>query len=104
MQLMTARRIQSIDSLYDFIGYVVLCAPGQFPKRDYLPSDQQMSLDQTFDELRYAISLVETDFPGAVQQRGLSATLDQCLASFRKRDIVVGAHTLQDFKDLIFKM
>jgi hypothetical protein len=73
---MTARRIQTVDSLYDFIGYIVLCAPDQFPNRDYLPSDQQ---------------------------RGLSATLDRSLASYRQGDIVAGAHTLQYFQDLIFK-
>ncbi|MCW2003314.1 hypothetical protein FHY30_002069 [Xanthomonas arboricola] len=101
---MTVRRIQSIDSLYDFIGYVVLCAPDQFPKRDYLTSDQQMSLDRAFDELRHAISLVEADFPGADQQRGLSVILDRSLASYRQGDIVAGAHTLQDFQDLIFKV
>ncbi|MCC4622714.1 hypothetical protein LL965_22770 [Xanthomonas cassavae CFBP 4642] len=52
-----------------------------------------MSLDRAFDELRQAISLVETDFPGADQKRGLSATLDRSLASYRQGDIVAAAHT-----------
>ena len=100
---MSPHRIQSIDSLYDFIGYVVLCAPDRFPRRDYIPEDRQMNLERAFEELKQAISLVETDYPGADQQRGLSATLDRALASYRQGDIVAGAHTLQDFQDLIFK-
>ena len=101
---MTASRIQSIDALYDFIGYVVLCAPDKFPRRDYLPHDQQMNLDRAFEELRHAILLVEIVFPGAALQRGLSTTLDRSLASYRQGDIVSGAHALQDFQDSIFKM
>jgi len=100
---MTARRVQSIDSLYDFIGYVVLCAPDQFPQRDYLPADQQMNLSRAFEELERGIALVEADFPGADEKRGLSVTLARALASYRQGDDVAGAHTLQDFQNLIFK-
>jgi len=99
---MTYRRIQNLDSLYDFIGYVVLCAPDQFPHRDYLPADQQMNLERAFEELRQAISLVEADFPSADEQRGLSTTLARSLVSYRQGDVVAGAHALQDFQDLIF--
>ena len=100
---MTVRRIQDIDSLYDFIGYVVLCAPDDFPKRDYLPPDRQMNLDRAFEELRLAIELVEADFPGADLQRGLSVALNRSLQSYRQGDVVAGAHSLQDFQDLIFR-
>ncbi len=100
---MAAGWVRDIDSLYDFIGYVVLSAPDRFPKEDYLADHEQMNLEKAFHELRKGIVLVEQDFPGADKQRGLSAVLDEALASYEKGDEVRGAHRLQDFQNLIFK-
>ena len=100
---MTMQWVRDINSLYNFIGYVVLRAPDQFPHEDYLAPDDQMNLARAFDELKHGIALVEQDFPGADQDRGLSVLLERSLASYREGDIVAGAHTLQDLQDLIFK-
>lgn len=95
--------VTDISSLYDFIGYVVLRAPDRFPREDFLSDHEQMTLDLAFIELRRGIQLIEADFPGADEARGLSALLDRSLASYRSGDDVLGAHTLQDFQDSIFK-
>jgi hypothetical protein len=100
---MTVRWDRDIDSLYNFIGYVVLRAPDRFPIEDYLPREEQMTLDRAFAELREGVSLVEKDFPGADGQRGLNAVLYRALSSYRSGDDRAGAHALQDFQDLIFK-
>ncbi len=101
---MTMQWVRDINSLYNFIGYVVLRAPDQFPREDYLRPEEQMTLDRAFDELRHAITFVEQYFPGADRDRGLSVLLERSLTSYRNGDIVAGAHTLQDFQDLIFKV
>ena len=95
--------VRDIDSLYDFIGYVVLSAPDRFPKEDYLAEHEQMTLEKAFQELRKGIVLVEHDSPGADEKRGLSVVLDEALASYKKGDEVRGAHRLQDFQNLIFE-
>lgn len=100
---MMNRWVKDIDALYDFIGYVVLRAPDQFPTEDHLGPEEQMTLDRAFQELRYGVALVERDFPGADAQRGLTATLDRSLASYHAGQVVAGAHALQDFQDLIFR-
>lgn len=71
--------VRDIDSLYNFIGYVVLRAPDRFPREDYLKEDEQMTLERAFDELRYGVELIEKDFPGANVERGLQSLLDQAL-------------------------
>ncbi|MDQ1133908.1 hypothetical protein QE386_002503 [Pseudoxanthomonas winnipegensis] len=96
-------RVNSIDSLYDFIGYVVLCAPDQFPVRDYLPSDAQMNLDKAFDELRRGIDLIEADMVDDARRKQLALLLDQALAAYKAGDEFKGAHLVQDFQGLIFK-
>jgi hypothetical protein len=95
--------VRDLDSLYDFIGYVVLSAPDRFPKEDYLADHEQMTLQRAFQELRKGIAFVEQDFPGADRQRGLSVALDEAMTSYKKGDDVRGAHRLQDFQKLIFK-
>jgi hypothetical protein len=100
---MTHRWVTKFDSLYDFIGYVVLSAPDEFPQEDFLRPEDQMTLDRAFEELAHGVLLVEQDFPGADRQRGLSAVLERSLAAYRAGDSLTGAHSLQDFQDLIFK-
>ena len=95
--------VRDINSLYNFVGYVVLGAPDRFPKEDYLAEAEQMTLERAFTELRHGVSLVEADFPGADAKRGLSALLDEALALYKSGNEVAAAHRLQDFEALIFK-
>ena len=97
------RWVRDIDSLYDFIGYVVLSAPNRFPQEDYLGPEEQMTLERAFEELRYGVRLVEKDFPGSDAKRGLSLLIERSLESYRSGDAKAGAQTLQDFQDLVFR-
>lgn len=95
--------VKDIDSLYNFIGYVVLRAPDRFPTEDYLPADQQMTLERAFAELRQGAMLVKADAPDLPGVDKLEAVLDEALALYRRGDDVQGAHRLQDFEAMIFK-
>ena len=95
--------VKDIDSLYNFIGYVILRAPDRFPKEDFLCEAEQMNLEKAFSELRRGIDFVDIDFPGADVDRVLSRLLDSSFASYKMGDDKSGAHLLQDFQDKIFK-
>jgi len=95
--------VNSIDALYDFIGYVVLGAPSSFPVEDYLPPEEQMTLDKAFDELRRGIDLIAPDMANDAKRQNLTLLLDQALAAYKAGDGFKGAHLVQDFQDLIFK-
>ena len=43
-------RMKSVRDLYNHIGYVVLYAPDRFPIEDYLPADEQMTLEKAFEQ------------------------------------------------------
>jgi hypothetical protein len=96
-------RVKDIGSLYDFIGYVVLCAPDRFPIRDYLPPDGQMNLDKAFVELRRGIDLIEPDMADDTKRKCLVSLLGEALEAYKAGDERKGAHLVQDFQDLIFK-
>ena len=77
----------------------MLCAPDQFPVREYLPSSEQMNLSAAFVELRGALGLIDCD---PSKRDSLARLLDQSLAAYQAGDPVRGSHLLQDFQDLIF--
>lgn len=94
--------VRDIDTFYNFIGYVVLRAPNRFPVEDYLPADEQMTLDKAFLELRKGIAMLDPAVADEQNRRKLSSLLDASLAAYRSGDDVKGAHLLQDFEGLIF--
>jgi hypothetical protein len=97
------RWVSDIDSLYDFIGYVVLRAPDRFPHEDYLSAGEQMNLEKAFAELRSGLELIDPEVADAGKRKVLSSLLDQALTAYKAGDEVRGAHLVQDFQDLIFK-
>ncbi|HWU85017.1 MAG TPA: hypothetical protein VN028_06755, partial [Rhodocyclaceae bacterium] len=96
-------RVKDVDSLYDFIGYVVLCAPDRFPIRDYLSADEQMNLEKAFNELRHGLSFIDIEVADEAKRKRLDTLLDQALVAYREGDERGGAHLMQDFQDLIYK-
>lgn len=96
--------VTDIDSLHNFIGYVVLRAPRSFPKEDYLQDHEQMTLDKAFEELRAGLRLVQADFPEHLLTQTLEPVLDECLRLYRAGNDVAAAQKLQDgFSDVIFQ-
>ncbi len=96
-------KLRYIDDLYDFLGYVILSAPDNFPVEDFLAADDQMNLNKAFKQLRDGVEIAypETFFPE--KKPALYALLDRSLAAYRAGDDVASAHLLQDFEASIFK-
>lgn len=95
--------MKSVDDLYDHIGYVVLRAPDRFPIEDYLPADQQMTLEMAFEQLRQGVEIAYPNNLHPEKRALLNSLLDQSFAAYRAGEEVKGAHLLQDFQDSIFK-
>lgn len=95
--------VRDIDSLYNFIGFVVLRAPSNFPVEDYLPPDEQLNLERAFAELRRGLALVKAQTPNLSGIDKLDAVLAEALALYRRGEAVQGAHRLYDFEAFIFK-
>jgi hypothetical protein len=96
-------KINSVDDLYNYIGYVVLRAPNRFPVEDYLPPDQQVTLEKAFDRLRHGIEIAYPDDFHLEKRVLLYSILDQSFAAYKAGEDVKGAHLLQDFERNIFK-
>lgn len=87
--------IRDVQSLYNFIGYVVLRAPDWFPKEDYLQDHEQMTLERAFEEIRTGVSIVQADFSELVHlAEEPTLLLNESLAFYRAGEHVKGAQRL----------
>lgn len=96
-------RISDISSFYDFIGYVVLCAPNRFPIRDYLAHEEQMSLEKAFIEIRQGIDLIGAELADELKRPQLFELLESSYRAYQAGDELMGAHLLQDFESALFR-
>jgi hypothetical protein len=95
--------VRSVDSLYNFIAYVVGYAPDRFPVEDYLPPEGQMTLERAFEELRAGMRFIDPEVANEQKRGQLTQLLDDAYSAYRSGDERTGAHLLQDFEGLIFK-
>ncbi|MCI3206444.1 MULTISPECIES: hypothetical protein [Pandoraea] len=95
--------VNDVDSLYDFIGDVVLCAPDRFPVREYLTDDAQMNIEKAFVELRHGLNFVDFSATDKGKRERLESLLGDAFDAYSKGDEMLGAHLVQDFDDLIYK-
>ena len=86
---------------HDFISYVLLCAPDDFPDEDYLSPDEQMTLEKAFAELLTKLPIVTPRVPPDVLPL-LKTMLEMSLEASQHADSIRGAHILQEFEGLIW--
>jgi hypothetical protein len=96
------RWVRDLLGLHDFIAHVVLGAPDDFPIEDYRASDDQLTLERAFEELRNGLAFVAVSNSDPAFHDRLRAVLDESLAAYRAGERKKGAHRLQDFQDMIF--
>ncbi|NWK44741.1 hypothetical protein [Ralstonia pickettii] len=93
--------VRNFGGYVDFISYVLLSAPDDFPEEDYLSPDEQMNLEKAFEELRNGMHFVEEKIVDGATRVRLRDLLDASLSAYRTGKDVEGAHLLQDFEKLL---
>jgi hypothetical protein len=95
--------VQNFEGLLDFLSVVIVHAPGDFPKEDYLRDDEQLTLELAFEELRNGMQFVAEKIKDDAMLRELESYLDLSFLEYRQGHDVKGAHLLQDFERTILK-
>ena len=92
------RWVRDLPSLRDFIAYVIVHAPDNFPVEDVLPAHEQMTLELAFTELQHGIGLLRLPAPHA---QDLQTLLDTALQHYRRGDDVQGARLVHEFENKV---
>lgn len=95
--------INSYETLIDFLSMVIVHAPDDFPKEDYLRDDDQLTLEKAFDEINRGMHFVPFMNLGHGELSELQGYIDASLAAYQAGDDVKGAHLLQDFENKILR-
>jgi hypothetical protein len=83
-----------LHSFKDYVGFVRLCAPDQFPKRDGVSPQEQWTLQLAFEGLRVGLNL-------AVQEKGDLPAFAECRLLF---DQACSEYQAGRMKEGYFKM
>src|SRR5688572_23867137 len=95
--------IDSFEALIDFLSVVIVQAPDEFLREDYLDDSDQLTLDLAFQELRDGMQFVKERIKDKAVVLQLQNCLTASLAAYRAGDDVRGAHLLQDFQRLLIE-
>jgi len=82
------RWCRDLSELHEFISYLVVYAPSNFPKEDDLDLDRAMS------ELRHGLESVRGDFPAVLVEQ-VRTSFEEAELKFRSGEEVEAAHILQ---------
>lgn len=93
-------RIYDLNDLMNFLAYMVLYAPHDFPEEDYLKSSEQMTLERAFQVLSDGVLLLRSSF-GDKDVCNLQNILNESLEAYREGDIVKGSHLLQNLESIV---
>lgn len=80
----------------------VMCAPDKFPVRDFLPPEDQLTLDSAFEELNRGLHHLEKAIANQDSMPRIRALLDESLSLYKKGEKIQGAHLLQDLEDMLY--
>jgi hypothetical protein len=92
------------ELLYESIACAVLYAPDEFPYEDYLPPDEQMTLDRMFAELREGLDKVGSGVGPSPTITTCRAMLDEAYTHYREGRTNPGAWKLQEMQELLEKL
>ena len=95
--------VENTNDLLDFLSYVVLYAPDEFPEEDYLSASEQMNLEKAFEFLSKSMEFVKEKITDGDQLNKLKTLLDESKQAYENGDDVKGAHLLQEFEAIVFK-
>ena len=82
---------------------MLLSAPEDFPREDYLSENEQMNLDKAFAELRDGLRFVVAGAKGASISAELQGMLEAFHRAYRQGVPTKGAHLLQDFRQRVLE-
>ena len=93
---------RGVAEYHDFLVYVFLHAPEEFPAEDYLQPEEQMTLQKAFARLVGDLPVVSSRIKDQNRMLVLRELLAMSQEAYLQGNNVRGAHVLQEFEGLIW--
>ena len=95
---------KDLHGFKDFVGYVFLCAPDEFPYTDWRDPDDQMNLDRAFAGLRYGLDLAASEKGENEVVMRCRQLVDDALEYFHAGDHSAGRRALNEIRNLLKRL
>jgi hypothetical protein len=95
--------METVEDLWEHIAYVIMCAPDDFPREDFLSGDQQMNLEHAFEQLREGVGIAYPEDEFVEKRTTLNELLDDSYSRYRTGDVNQARNILEQFQNSIFK-
>jgi hypothetical protein len=93
--------VKNLAGLIDFLSVVIVHAPDDFPREDFLNDDEQLTLEKAFQEIQFGMQFVHEKFKDEHLILQLKVILEQSFDCYRNGSDIEGAHLLQEFEKLL---
>jgi hypothetical protein len=93
---------REVAEYHDFLVYVFLHAPDEFPAEDYLQPAEQMTLQKAFARLVGDLPAISSRVKDPNRMLILRELLAMSQEAYLQGNLVRGAHVLQEFEGLVW--
>ena len=93
-----------LHSFKDYISFVYICAPDEFPEREGVSPDEQWTLDLAFEGLHYGLKLTADEKGNLPVLTTCRALVDEAHVHYHEGRMREGFFTLEAMAKLIRKL
>jgi hypothetical protein len=93
-----------LHSFKDYVGFVKLCAPDEFPPRDGLGPDDQWTLDLAFDGLRLGLRMAIEEKGDREEFTRSQSLVEDAYVAYRDDRLGDGFFKLEELQKLLQKI
>jgi hypothetical protein len=98
---MAAFPFNDLHSFKDYVGFVRMCAPDDFPDREWLPADEQWTLDLAFQGLREGHALAVKEKGPRPEFDEFQKLVDEAYGFYRSGNMKDGFRTLDKAQKIL---
>jgi hypothetical protein len=93
-----------LHSFKDYVGFVKLCAPDEFPSREGVGPADQWTLDLAIEGLRLGLKMAAEEKAERAEFTQGRVLVDEAYAAYRNKDMRGGFSKLEELQKLLKKV
>jgi hypothetical protein len=95
---------KDLHGFKDFVGFVILCAPDEFPSDDWLQPEEQMNVERAFVGLRYGLDVTAKEKGESEVVATCRQLVKEAYAEYQSGRAVEGQQKLEEMDGLLSKL
>lgn len=95
---------KDLHGFKDFVGFVILCAPDEFPSDDWLQPEEHMNVERAFVGLRYGLGVTASEKGESETLASCRRLVEEAYAEYQAGRDLEGQRKLEEMDALLSKL